>query len=244
MNQKVKVNQLKTYCSSCTQKTNHEVLHEYNEHYTPKDTPEMGIDFAELTWQIVQCKGCENVSFRDYCITSEDYHPITGPEGTEHRYPKVGPDDLKEEQFLSLPEKIRRLYVEIISTFNHGNYTACAVLIRSIIEGIANEYSTSLKLIDIVEVPKGRGAIEWKISQLVEHKLLSKPHGEILHESRILGNRAIHELEAPLQKELKELIRIIERTLYVVFEISEKLSEIRWKRDHNKKRNDEKGQTS
>lgn len=36
------------------------------------------------------------------------------------------------------------------------------------------------------------------------------------------------------QKDLKELIKIIEQTLYVVFEISEKLDELRWKRTYRK----------
>lgn len=231
-----KLKRLKTFCPPCSQKTNHEVIHEYYKHYTPQNTPEMGIDSAEGTWQIVRCMGCESVSFREFWLTSEDYHPIRGPEGTEKRYPSVGPDDLYEQRYTLLPERIRRIYQEIISTYNNGNVTACGGLIRSIIEGIANECADSFNLLDIKKVPKGMGIIEWKVSRLVEHKILSESHGDILHESRVLGNLAIHELEAPKQKELRKLIRIIEFTLNLVFEISEILEEMRWKRNQRKER--------
>ena len=236
MVQNIQPKKLKTYCPTCARRTNHEVMYEHSEHYTPDNAPEMGIDFADGTWQIVRCMGCEGVSFREYWFTSEDVHPLDGPEeGTEYRYPKVGSDDLSEERFTLLPEKIRRHYREIIETYNQGLFTACTGLIRSIIEGIANEYAESANLPDVTEVPKGRGGIEWKGSKLVDHEVLSKSHGDILHESRVLGNRAVHELEAPPPKELKELIKIIEHTMYVVFEISEKLDEMKWKREHREK---------
>lgn len=240
MTQKTDLKRLKTHCPNCAGITNHEVLHEYTMHYTPENTPEMGIDFADGTWQIVQCMGCETVSFREYWLISEDYYPEQAPEGHEHRYPKVGPDDLSEERFSYLSEKISRQYSEIIATYNHGLVIACAGLIRSIIEGIANEFSESSNIPDVPDVTKDRGSIKQKVSKLVEQRVLSKSHGDILQESRILGNRAIHELEAPPQKELKELIKIIERTLYVVFEISEKLDELKWKREHLEKQKKKK----
>jgi hypothetical protein len=234
MNQESKFLRFKAHCPTCARKTNHEVLCEHWAHYTPDNT-EMSIDFAKGTWQIIRCMGCEAISFRESWFTSEDDYSERGQEGTEYRYPKVGPEDLSEKRFVKLPSKIRRLYSEIIETYNHGLFIACTILIRSIIEAIANEHPESLNLPDITPIKAKKGSIEWKILKLTEQRILSKSHGEILNESRYFGNRAVHELEAPPQNELKELIKIIEETLYMVFDISEKLDELKCKHGHHNK---------
>ena len=100
MTEKQGTQKIRTRCPRCSGTTNHEILYEFKKHFDPSNTPHMGIDFAEGSWQVVRCLGCDDVSFREYWVTSEDWDPVNeGIEGTEYRYPRAEAKDLTKEDF-------------------------------------------------------------------------------------------------------------------------------------------------
>lgn len=231
---------LKIYCAECNRETNHEVLHQHQEQHTPENTPEMGIDFAEGTWQIIRCMGCERVSFREYWHTSEDWSPEGPTKGTEYLYPKRGAD-IVDCKTLYLPPKLALLYHELVDCYNNGLRTACAAIIRTMIEAITSQTMEEIRTRGVPEAmdlkkPTGVGEIEWKVKLLAENGILSKKHAEVLQETRYLGNIALHRLEVPSSDELRKLIRIIEHTLQNLFELSYELERMKSKRESRNKR--------
>ena len=170
----------------------------------------MPVDYAEGTWQIVQCAGCDRVSFRELWLTSE--HWATNEDPTEHRYPEVDKDQVPVKSFRQAPDNINRIYKESIRSFNIGNYILCAVGLRAVIEGICEDVMTT-------EDAKN---LEKKIDDLHEQGILSKKHAEILHAFRSIGNKAVHELSAPPKDDLIAAIEIVEHTLENLYGLSAK----------------------
>ena len=65
---------MKIFCSLCKRETNHEVLKELKWEIND-DT--VDVSFYD-EWQIIQCKGCEDISFRQESYNYEDYDPVYG----------------------------------------------------------------------------------------------------------------------------------------------------------------------
>ena len=214
---------MKLFCNSCRQHTNHKVVQSHTKTYCPEDTPRMQIDYAKGTWEIIQCAGCELVSFQESWLTSEDWVPNEGPVPTVYRYPEADKDQVPVKSFRQAPYNINKIYEESIQSFNMGNYILCAAGLRIVIEGICEEAMTT-------EKPKN---LEKKIDALHEQGILSKKHVEILHALRFIGNEAVHELTAPPEYDLKAAIEIVEHTLENLYGLSAKGYRLLAKRQKN-----------
>ena len=195
----------KLFCNSCRQPTNHKVVHFYSQTYWPEDNPDMPVDYAKRTWEIIQCAGCDLASFRELLVTSEDWSPDRGPEPQETRYPEAGPDQLEVKSFFHVPEKIDRIYRESIESFNIRNYILCAVGLRAVIEGICKDAMRNCE--------DAKKNLEEKIEGLHKKGILTETHAKILHTLRFIGNEAVHELSTPPKDGLKEAIAIVEHTI-------------------------------
>lgn len=224
------------YCKECKQDTEHKVVKKYEYEYTPENTPKMQIDFVRVSWMILQCKGCKDITARESWRTSEDW-----PEETVILYPKRGQDDLTIKSFYNVPEDLEEIYEEIINCYNNKIYVLCAAGLRGIIEGICAK--KNIKSGNVVkkdnngsQKTKREKTLEGKIEGLHEKGFLTKEHSEILHEHRSLGNEAVHELGKPSKKELELAIQIIEHTLENIYELKGKADKLRQvKKRRNKK---------
>lgn len=205
-------------CNSCRQHTNHKVIRSYCQPYWPEDDPRMQIDYAKGTWEIIQCAGCDKVSFREIWHTSEDEVSNEGPVPTVFRYPEADKDQLTVKSFRQAPYNIYRIYEEPIQSFNIGNYILCAAGLRAVIEGICEEEIAKNGQMS----SKKLGTLQKKINGLHETKILSERHAEILHALRFIGNEAVHQLTAPPEDDLKAAIEIVEHTLENLYGLSAK----------------------
>ncbi len=216
---------MKVLCKRCRRTTKHTVIHEVRESYTPENHSEMQIDYADATWQIIRCNGCDEVSFREFWTTSED------PEGTEEIYPLRSADSLQPKAFLNVPAEIVRIYRETIDAYNVDAATLCAVGVRAIVEaicadrGIANGPVKQKKGGKEVIVRKTN--LEGKIEGLREKGFVTVDHATVLHESRLFGNEAAHELERPGRKTLKSAVEMMEHTLENMYELTVKARSLR-----------------
>ena len=99
----------KLFCNDCGRDTNHQVVQSHTKTYWPEDTPGMEIDYAKGTWEIIQCAGCDRVSFRElWWHTSEDGVSNEGPVPTVYRYPEADTEEFGDDDSLtgvSIPDK-------------------------------------------------------------------------------------------------------------------------------------------
>ena len=242
---KTKGETLKIQCTACNRSTRHLVLQSVDTSGSELIEQKFEISWADL-YQIVQCQGCETISFRNLSWFSEDEDSPT-----ERLYPKRSKNSLPTKNYFNVSSSLRRIHREIIESFNNEVYTLCAAGLRSIVEGICEDQG----IIDgPITVTKKDGSskveqkenLQGKISGLCEKGILTRENSEILHEHRFLGNEAVHQLSQPSPEELTLAIEIIEHTLDALYEIPQKAQElkhrkaIRQKSDQTKKRSDKK----
>jgi hypothetical protein len=129
---------------------------------------------AQSTYQVVQCQGCDTVSFRVLSSCSEDYDYETGEYCiSETLYPeRTGHGELTQavamRQYHNLPDKIEDLYRETIGCFEHGFLALCAAGVRALVEGICLDKGVNGK------------NLEEKIEKLATNDILTKGNAKIL----------------------------------------------------------------
>ena len=226
-------------CPDCKKRRKHEVIEEVSkirDNYLNDEQDEYGyIDNENAqeceVFQIVECRGCETVSYRQFIIKKD------GTLSDEKIYPIRDLSNIEIRDFgPKIPHKIKVLYFEVIQTFNSKLGVLCAAGIRAIIEGICNEKKINggsvIKYDKKTNMPKvnedGSIKIEYssnldgKIEGLAEHGFITKNYAATLHNLRFLGNQAVHQLDKPSEDNLKLAIDIVEHTLKSIYEIEEK----------------------
>lgn len=202
---------VKIFCFSCKSITNHEIYFEkgvsgYNE--------ENDIRWWEK-YQLVICRGCDNVSYRTVTSSSEDFDPNTGQQiEYESLYPERKSGRTSIDEIYSLPAKTRKIYNETLKALNSNLLILSTIGLRGLIESICLDQ----------KVP-GRN-LEQKIKALAKNGLLSEKQAEILHTHRFLGNEAAHQIEAPKPSELTaafDIAEILLKTIYVIPELNESI---------------------
>lgn len=235
---KTKGRRIKVHCSQCMRETNHNVLQsvdtEASETLGFFDGFPMCIDWSDH-FQIIQCQGCDAISFRHVHWFSEDRYPI-GPDewhdGTTVRlYPRRSESTRPIKAFVGTPGVLRRIYQEMIEYFNNDALTLCAAGLRAIIEGVcADQQIASGPVVvwkdDGTKQTVRKSNLEGKISGLAEKGILTQQHSAILHQHRFLGNDAVHELSRPSPEELALAIEIIEHILDALYEVPSKAGEL------------------
>lgn len=223
---------IKIYCVGCKGFTNHDVLKKVTKTFTPDNTPNMQIDFAEGIWEILECRGCESVTFRETWINSEDVNPETGePEAEVRLYPARNDKMLDIKPHFGMPLNLRQFYRETIDCYNQGLNTLCAIGTRMLIESICLDKGIKD---DPVLLPNGRierqGNLQGKIEGLAKSGLITAEHAKTLHQLRVLGNEAAHQLQAPSVDELQTVLEIVEHTLENVYGLAFKTEDLQFKK--------------
>jgi len=229
---------IKVLCSNCNSETNHLALQSVDTSGRELVDTLNGIDIW-ISWsdnyQIVQCNGCETISFRHKRWFSEYEGPEYGQDGSQVKlYPSRTKDTLSEKDFHCIPVHLKRIYRETISSFNNELFTLCAAGLRAITEGICSDQNITDGPVEIDK--KGetkivrKSDLRAKIAGLTEKGILPQKSSMVLHEHRFLGNDAVHELAQPSIDELKIALHIIEHTLEELYEIPSKGAELNARR--------------
>lgn len=222
---KLKDTFVKVACDVCNRENKHLILQAVRKSGSELIDRRFSVDWFD-DYQIIQCQGCETISFRilSWCSECMDFD---SDGSSEKLFPKRAIECLPLKTFNNTPRVISRIYREIIDSYNNEIYTLCAAGLRAIVEGLCAAQGIKD---GPVEVTKKDGSItvhrskdlQGKISGLHEKGILTQRNAEILHEHRFLGNEAVHELHQPSAEELTLAIEIIEHTVESLYEIPQK----------------------
>lgn len=202
---------VKILCGSCKVETNHGIVAEYN---TRDDMYDGEIQIWSR-YQIVQCLGCDNTSFRSSYTCSEEIDHQTGdlvetvslyPDWTKRREPMPGNE--------AFPLTTKRVYMETLKALSNQTPILAAIGLRAIVESICLEQKTTSK-----NLKEG-------IDELAAMGLLSVKQAEFLHNHRFMGNEAAHEIVAPKPQHLVAALDIAEtllKTIYVLPNMADQL---------------------
>lgn len=203
----------KIHCINCNNATNHDALASKD---FSREIHEGGIQWWD-TYQIIQCLGCEEISFRRTFLCTEDIDPYTGQlETTEYLYPNPAKSRQPIENYEKLPAKTRIIYREVLKALSHGAPVLSAIGLRAVIESVFLDQNTKSK-----NLAEG-------IDELADMGHISKAQAQFLHKHRFMGNVAAHEIVAPKPEHLVAAIDIAEtllKTIYVLPALAESLDE-------------------
>lgn len=200
-------------CDKCKQTTAHSIL-------AAIDYSGESDDGAMQVWgsaQVIQCKGCEDVGFRDAFSCSESMGPDGLCDFDEHLYPSRTDHSLTEQLYLrddiyDIPDLVQAIYRETLKAAQHEMPTLAGVGIRAILEAICQE----------------RKAIKYslaeKIDELVGMSVLTADGATILHGIRLLGNDAAHEMKAPTKNQIAAALKVIDHLLLGVYVLPQEAS--------------------
>lgn len=219
---------VKIQCNSCHGSRNHTIIFQY-----PIDDI-INVDgethfVSRSDYQILQCDGCESVTFRIVDTYPSFLEPDNFGKGFkilpyksfEKFFPERVNDLLEEKKFAGLPTSLKFVYREVIDGFNIGQRILCAVGLRALVEGVCNHLGI-----------KDR-SLNAKITNLQTMGYLGKDLSESLRTHKFLGDKAVHELAVPEKQELKVAIELVEIMMESIFNVPEKhkrLSELMTKR--------------
>jgi hypothetical protein len=220
----------KILCCRCKHETNHVVLASINTKGT-EDWGDDGYFQWEIDYEIIKCRGCDEISFRMNSSDSESYDEEGGYYFTETIFPRRTKETINIISFHNVPYNINRLYQETINCYNNDIMTLCAAGIRALVEGICLDKKIQNGEIEYVDTKgekkrKRTKDLQGKINGLMEKGIITKEQTLGLHEQRYLGNEAIHELTVPSKKELSLAISIIEYMLNSIYELPDRTFEL------------------
>ncbi|PIF46776.1 uncharacterized protein DUF4145 [Chryseobacterium sp. 52] len=195
----------KCFCRNCGGIRNHKELHKVERKGSDGEGYFQWID----NYLIIECEGCETVSFLNvYGNTEMTY---TDQQGNFEYYDDetIYPNYLEKSSEISeisyLPQKIKEIYSETIKALKAKAFILTAGGLRAIIEAICNE----------LKIKKGN--LEERINLLHNKGHLTISESHRLHSIRFLGNDALHEIETPKKEHLYLLLDIINHLLTNLF---------------------------
>jgi hypothetical protein len=202
---------IKCTCRVCRRATKHEILADVAEHGSVKPSSNFPYEYYWVSeYQILQCQGCETLSFRRTNSNSED-SPVeiaTGEwEGgeVEDIYPSPIEGRTPVSDAILLPEKVERIYEETLSALNNRQQVLCGVGIRAIIETICKDkQAVGVNLYE-------------RIKSLVNLGVLTQDGADILNKLRLLGNDAAHEVKPHKLQELGFALDVVDHLLLGVY---------------------------
>ncbi|TMH66909.1 MAG: DUF4145 domain-containing protein [Betaproteobacteria bacterium] len=201
-------NALKVVCPECRKPTRHIVLKSVDLSGSERMDKFNDYDWSDH-FQIIQCQGCEAVSFRQISSNTEDFEMNDDDEleyvEREALYPPriAGRAELGDADFL--PFHVHRIYRETVNALANAQPILCGIGIGALIEAVCDEQQAT------------GATLKDKIDALVKLQILSLRDAEFLHKLRFLRNQAAHKAKPHKQSQLVLAMDIIERLLQGVY---------------------------
>lgn len=193
------------YCNSCSKETNYNVLAEYKKSYSDEYR-------CEYRYQVVSCKGCDEISFRQEFHDIEAgypaYNPFNGEQWTVPVTVEIYPRAHKHKLIDGcefIPEEIYKAYKQTLTAYQEDATILAGIGFRAVIEAICANQSVK------------ENNLQSSITKLFKNGILSKHDSNLLHSIRFLGNDAAHEIKEPSSGQLDTTLKIIEHLLISLY---------------------------
>jgi hypothetical protein len=208
---------LEVNCYKCKSHTQHEILRSQSETGSTEH-----VEWYRLELQIIRCKRCQNIYFKQSAWSSGDLPAGGAPPGDlpDDKPPvrSVAVGRLPTVDEWELPDRVRALYKETLSGFNAMAMTLSAAGLRSVVEAAClDQGCTDLTL-------------ELKIQALVSKGVFLKRDADYLHKHHFLGDEAVPGMDTPPREEFEIALQVLEHlltTLYVLPHLDMKLRRLR-----------------
>ena len=195
-------------CTECKRPTKHKVLTSVD--ISGEDWYQSSSVQYNVHHQIVQCQGCETVTFRTSSTNSEDFEHNDYEGNFEYvetlvLYPSRNEGRVSIKDSHILPANVQRIYDETIKAMNNEQPVLAGMGIRALVETICKD-------------KQAEGSnLEKKVDALVRIGVLTTDGATILHQIRTLGNVAAHEVKPHKFDQLSLALDVCEHLLQGVY---------------------------
>ena len=194
---------VKNYCIICSRPTNHTILTQHKE-------PERDEYARDLIYQILQCAGCNHISFREICVDLEttyvdEYGKACRVPETVRCYPKFIKNHKKINDTHYFPPEVANVYNEVIHALQEDAFILASVGLRLAIEAVCRDQGI-----------RGKN-LEHKINKLSAEGHISKKDAARLSGIRFLGNDPSQEIIGPGKNDIDIALHIVEHLLSTVY---------------------------
>lgn len=191
-----------SYCRVCCRRNNNKILSSHDEAH--RDDYQ-----CDISYQIVECLGCNTKSFREVFYDLQSAYP-THDNGWEvpkniTSYPKVIEGHKETNDFFVIPNIVNTIYKEVLQALRDDSKVLAGLGLRAAVEAICND-------LNII----GRN-LEVRINKLITLGCISKNDAERLHGIRFMGNDAAHEIKTPTDGALSVALQIVEHLITSVY---------------------------
>jgi hypothetical protein len=199
-----------SFCRRCGGDRHHTVIAKKERHWSDNEAQIDGSD----TWSILECRGCQNITFVHIHWFSEDLTiGDEGPEPIVHRdlYPPSPPRPLPEwasELWLALKHEDRwvvKLHSDIYTALGSGALSLAAMGTRAIVDFVVTS-----KVGDA-------GVFTKKLERMHNKVLITDVQAEIIRAAFDAGSAAAHRGYIPTQEDVYTLLDITETLLRQIY---------------------------
>lgn len=164
---------------------------------------EYGCDNFYTAHQLVQCCGCKTVSLRVLSDSDID-RPNSSPVISYFPGRVVG---LNKVELQYLPAQLLQIFKETLEALGNGQLVLAGVGVRAIIETMCKDRQAQ------------GGDLHKKINWLHGQGFVTQDGLKILHQLRILGNAAAHEVTAHSEEKLKTAMAVVIHMIEMIYVI-------------------------
>ena len=190
-------------CNHCKCSTKHEILYKHSFESNPEEY------HVEVIHMLIQCFGCERVSFRKEFHNYESHYQITKDkwkhDTTIDIYPHFIEGHNRLENIWGIPDIVQSVYKESILVIQEGAFTLAGLGLRATIEAICNEQNI-----------KGKD-LQKRINAMIREGLISKSDANRLHSIRFMGNDAAHDIKKANKASVLIALKIVEHLITTVY---------------------------
>lgn len=198
-------------CRSCKRNTKHTTLGEASQ----RSDPDAYHD--ETKYFLLECNGCETISFRKEYHDYESYYPISHDEYEHEIIVETFPHYIKDhnpiESLTDIPRIVKGIYQESVLAIQEGAFTLAGLGLRATIEAICNDKDVTGKNLQI------------RINAMSRSGMISKSDAERLHAIRFMGNDAAHEIKKAKKQSVLIALKIIEHILLSVYVFEDEVNQ-------------------
>lgn len=204
---------VQSHCNGCLRLTRHDVLYRCHDDETEEHDGQAYL-ISKETYELVRCRGCENVSFRLASEFSGDpnEHVMYFPPAISRRLPEY----FRELKWFWTPpySDIYALFGEIYSSLHSGNRRLALMGTRAVLD-----LAITHKLNDI-------GSFERKLDEAKRIGWITDIEYKTLEVAIDAGNAASHRAYCPTTEQLGRVLDIVEHFIERCYVLEESAGEI------------------
>jgi hypothetical protein len=199
---------IRSHCIICSRPTNHVVLTQHVE-------SERNEYARDLIYQIIQCAGCNHISFREICVDLEntyvdEFGKTCRPPETVHCYPKFIKNHKKIHDTDYFPPLVENVYQEVLLALQEDALLLAGMGLRVTVEAVCSDLGV-----------KGKN-LEQKINKLAAAGHISKKDALRLQDIRFMRSDSSQEILNPGKKDIDIALQIVEHLLVTVYVLPRK----------------------